>query len=153
MLKTAGVDEARVKKITDEMQSEIQRAMASIPAPQQPQGGAGAIVGGPAFGPPQSMLQQQAMQERRAKMQQTQEAVFRRNLNEQEYAAVAKAMSEMQSQKRVTVYKLDAKGELERAQLTIGLSDGSNAQIIRGAKEGDAFVVRATAAGKGESKP
>jgi len=136
-----------------EMQSEIQRAMASVPAPQQPQGGAGAIVGGPAFGPPQSMLQQQAMQERRAKMQQTQEAVFRRNLNEQEYAAVAKAMSEMQSQKRVTVYKLDAKGELERAQLTIGLSDGSNAQVIRGAKEGDAFVVRATAAGKGESKP
>ena len=153
MLKTAGVDEARVKKITDEVHSEMQRAMASIPAPQQPQGGAGAIVGGPAFGPPQSMLQQQAMQERRAKMQQTQEAVFRRNLNEQEYAAVAKAMSEMQSQKRVTVYKLDAKGELERAQLTIGLSDGSNAQIIRGAKEGDAFVVRATAAGKGESKP
>lgn len=153
MLKSAGIDEARVTKIVGEMQSEIQRAMASVPAPPQPQGGAGAIVGGPAFGPPQSMLQQQAMQERRAKMQQTQEAVFRRNLNEQEYAAVAKAMSEMQSQKRVTVYKLDAKGELERHQLTIGLSDGSNAQIIRGAKEGDAFVVRATAAGKGESKP
>jgi len=36
--------------------------------------------------------------------------------------------------------------------LTIGLSDGSNAQIIRGAKEGDTFVVRAATAGKGEQK-
>jgi Fe2+ transport system protein FeoA len=93
------------------------------------------------------------MQERRAKMQQTQEAVFRRNLNEQEYAAVSKAMSEMQSQKRVTVYKLDDKGQLERHMLTIGLSDGSNAQIIRGAKEGDTFVVRAATASKGEQSP
>ncbi|HPI48750.1 MAG TPA: efflux RND transporter periplasmic adaptor subunit [Hyphomonadaceae bacterium] len=152
MLKTAGVDEARVEKIMSEMQGEMQRAMASIPNPQQQQGGAGAIVGGPGFGPPQSILQQQAMQERRAKMQQTQEAVFRRNLNEQEYAAVSKAMSEMQSQKRVTVYKLDDKGQLERHMLTIGLSDGSNAQIIRGAKEGDTFVVRAATAGKGEQK-
>ena len=42
------------------------------------------------------------------------------------------------------------KGELERAQLSIGLSDGENAQIIRGAKEGDEFVVRATAAAKAE---
>ena len=152
VLKTAGVDDARVEKIMGEMQGEMQRAMASIPNPQQQQGGAGAIVGG-GFGPPQSMLQQQAMQERRAKMQQTQEAVFRRNLNEQEYAAVSKAMSEMQSQKRVTVFKLDDKGGLERHQLTIGLSDGSNAQIIRGAKEGDMFVVRAITAGKGEQKP
>ena len=152
MLKTAGIDETRVEKIMSEMQGEMQRAMASIPNPQQQQGGAAAIVGGPGFGPPPGMMQQQAMQERRAKMQQTQEAVFRRNLNEQEYAAVSKAMSEMQSQKRVTVYKLGDKGELERHSLTIGLSDGSNAQIIRGAKEGDTFVVRASTAGKGDQK-
>jgi Fe2+ transport system protein FeoA len=81
-------------------------------------------------------------------MQQTQEAVFRRNLSEEEYAAVAKGMSEMQSQKRVTVYRIGATGELERHQLVLGLSDGSNAQIIRGAKEGDTFVVRANTAGK-----
>ena len=153
MLKTAGLDEARVEKIMTEMQGEMQRAMASIPNPeQQQQGGPTAIVGGPGFGPPPGMAQQQAMQERRAKMQQTQEAVFRRNLNEEEYAAVSKAMSEMQSQKRVTVYKLDDKGQLERHSLTIGLSDGSNAQIIRGAQEGDTFVVRATTAGKGDQK-
>lgn len=152
MLKTAGIDDTRVEKIMSEMQGEMQRAMASIPNPQQQQGGAAAIVGGPGFGPPPGMMQQQAMQERRAKMQQTQEAVFRRNLNEQEYAAVSKAMSEMQSQKRVVAYKLDDKGQLERHMLVIGLSDGSNAQIIRGAKEGDTFVVRATAAGKGDQK-
>ena len=59
----------------------------------------------------------------------------------------------MQSQKRVTVYKLNDKGELERAQLTIGLSDGENAQIIRGAEEGDVFVVRADRGrqGRGDS--
>jgi hypothetical protein len=43
---------------------------------------------------------------------------------------------------------LDAKGELEKAQLTIGLSDGENAQIIQGAKEGDVFVVRSTSTSK-----
>ena len=37
--------------------------------------------------------------------------------------------------------------------LMIGLSDGNYAQIIRGAEEGDKFVIRATAAGKGEKKP
>ena len=144
-LKTAGVDDARAKKIMDEMQTEMQKAMASM-APAQQQPAPGQILGGGGFGPPQSIVQQQQRQERMAKMQQTQEAVFRRNLNEQEYAVVAKARTEMQSQKRVTVYKVNDKGELERHQLVIGLSDGENAQIIRGAEEGDKFVTRATAA-------
>jgi HlyD family secretion protein len=145
ILKTAGVDDARAQKIMDEMQTEMQKAMASM-APAQQQPAAGQILGGGGFGPPQSIVQQQQRQERMAKMQQTQEAVFRRNLNEEEYAVVAKARTEMQSQKRVTVYKLNDKGELERHQLVIGLSDGENAQIIRGAEEGDKFVTRATAA-------
>jgi hypothetical protein len=129
----------------DEMQTEMQKAMASM-APAQQQPAAGQILGGGGFGPPQSIVQQQQRQERMAKMQQTQEAVFRRNLNEEEYAVVAKARTEMQSQKRVTVYKVNDKGELERHQLVIGLSDGENAQIIRGAEAGDKFVTRATAA-------
>lgn len=151
MLKTAGVDEARATKIQTEMQDEMQKIFAASPARQQQQP-AGGIVGGPGFGPPPSIQQQQAMQERRLKMQQTQEAVFRRNLSSEEYAVVSKAMSEMQSQKRVTVYKVDDKGQLERHMLVIGLSDGSNAQIIRGAQEGDKFVVRASATGKTEPK-
>ena len=104
------------------------------------------------FGSRFRIQQQQQSSERFAKMQQTQEAVFRRNLNAEEYAAVSKARSEAQTQKRVTVYKLNDKGELERAQLTIGLSDGDNAQIIRGANEGDAFVVRATASDKAQPR-
>ena len=58
----------------------------------------------------------------------------------------------MQSQKRLTVYKVGADGQLERHQLVIGLSDGDNAQIIRGAEEGDKFVIRATAADAAQPK-
>ena len=149
VLKTAGVEQERADKIMEELRSEMQKAMQGSGAgqPQQP-GQAGGVLGGPAFGPPPSIQQQQQSSERFAKMQQVQESVFRRNLNPEEYDAVAKARSEMQSQKRVTVYKLTDKGELERAQITVGLSDGENAQVIRGAKEGDAFVVRSTATGK-----
>lgn len=149
ILKSAGVDDARAKKIMDEMQTEMQKAMASLTPTQQP--GGGQILGG-GFGPPASIVQQQQRQERMTKIQQTQEAVFRRNLNEQEYAAVAKARTEMQSQKRVTVYKVNDKGELERHQLVIGLSDGQNAQVIRGASEGDKFVTRASAASADKPK-
>jgi hypothetical protein len=93
--------------------------------PQQPQGRRRRDRRRPGLRPArQSILQQQAMQERRAKMQQTQEAVFRRNLSEEEYAIVAKAhAAEMQSQKRVTVYKVGATGDLEsRTSWCIGLS-------------------------------
>ncbi len=151
ILKTAGIDDARTQKIMDEMQSEIQKVMASM-APAAAQPGAGQILGGGGFGPPPSLIQQQQRQERMAKMQQTQESVFRRNLNEEEYAIVAKARTEMQSQKRLTVYKVNDAGELERHQLVIGLSDGENAQIIRGAEAGDKFVVRATAADAAKPK-
>ena len=148
ILKTAGVDDARAEKIMAELRTEMQAAMEGM-GPRQPQGQGGSIVGGAGFGgPPPSIQQQQQSSERFAKVQQIQESVFRKNLNAAEYDAVAKARSEMQSQKRVTVYKLDAKGELEKAQLTIGLSDGENAQIIRGAKEGDVFVVRSTSTSK-----
>lgn len=149
ILKTAGVDQQRADKIMEEMRTEMQKAMASLGGGEQRPAQAGGVLGGPGFGPPPSIMQQQQSSERFAKMQQVREGVFRRNLNQQEYDAVAKALSEQQSQKRVTVYKLDAKGELERAQLTIGLSDGENAQVIRGAKEGDEFVVRSTAAKAG----
>jgi HlyD family secretion protein len=148
ILKTAGVDDARAEKIMAELRTEMQAAMEGM-GPRQPQGQGGSSVGGAGFGgPPPSIQQQQQSSERFAKVQQIQESVFRKNLNAAEYDAVAKARSEMQSQKRVTVYKLDAKGELEKAQLTIGLSDGENAQIIRGAKEGDVFVVRSTSTSK-----
>ena len=151
ILKAAGVDDPRAKKIMDELQAEMQKARASMPQPQQPPGGT-AIIGGGGFGPPASILQQQQRQEMVAKMQQTQESVFRRNLSEEEFAVVAKARTEMQSQKRLTVYKVGDTGDLEAHQLVIGLSDGEFAQIIRGAEEGDTFVVRATAADAAQPK-
>lgn len=155
ILKTAGVEEARAEKILTEMRTEMQKAMESLGGGQRPgqgQQGTAVIVGGGGFGPPASIMQQQQSSERFAKFQQTQEAVLRRNLNEEEYAAVAKARSEAQTQKRVTAYKLNDKGELERVPLVLGLSDGDNAQVIRGANEGDALVVRATAADKAQPR-
>jgi hypothetical protein len=151
MLKNAGVDQARADKIASEMRMEMQAAMASLGGGQQP-GQSGGVLGGPAFGPPPSIVQQQQSSERFAKFQQVQESVFKRNLSQDEYAAVAKARSEMQSQKRVTVYKVSDKGELEPHMLVLGLSDGENAQVIRGANEGDAFVLRANATAKPEAK-
>mgnify|MGYP002144932264 CR=1 FL=1 len=111
------------------------------------------VVGGGGFGPPPSIIQQQKRSEGMAKMMQAQDAILRRNLNEQEYAVVSKARTEMQSQKRVTVYTVNGKGELESHMLMVGLSDGSNVQIVRGAKEGEKYVVRATSNDKGGAKP
>lgn len=142
MLTSAGVEDARVQRIMSEMQAEMQKAMSSMSQGQQRN--SGQIIGG-GFGPPQGMVQQQERQERMARMLQTQEAVFRRNLSEAEYALVQKAREEMQTQRRVTVYKVNNNGDLEPHQLVIGLSDGENAQIIRGAEEGDTFVLRAVA--------
>jgi HlyD family secretion protein len=150
-LTAAGVDQARSQKIMSEMQAEMERVRASV-MPQQQQQGAIIGGGGGGFGPPPSIVQQQQMQEMRAKMEQTRESVLRRNLSPDEYAEVEKHRVEMQSQKRVTVYKVNDKGELERHMLMIGISDGNFAQVVRGAEEGDKFVVRATAAGKGEKK-
>lgn len=150
-LKEAGVDEARTQKIMAEMQAEMERLRASMPQPPQGGGPGGgvAIIGGGGFGgPPASIVMQQQMQDFRSKMEAARETVLKRNLNENEYAAVDKNRVEMQSQKSVTAWKLDAKGKLERHQLRIGISDGNFAQIMRGAEEGDKFVVRSTAAGK-----
>jgi HlyD family secretion protein len=147
MMKEIGVDEARATKIQTELQAEMEKARASIQMPTMPQQQGGALGGAVQFrgGPPQSMMQQQAMNEMRSKMQQAQESVMRRNLSETEYAAYEKRRAEMQSQKRANVYVVNAKGELERKTLMIGLSDGNYAQVLRGAAEGDKFVVRANA--------
>jgi hypothetical protein len=52
----------------------------------------------------------------------------------------------------VAGYRVNDKGELERHMLMVGISDGNFAQVMRGAEEGDKFVIRSTAAGKGEKK-
>jgi HlyD family secretion protein len=148
LLTEMGIDSARVEKISAEMRAEMERNRAAM-APAQ---ASGSPLGAGGFGPPQSIVQQQQMQEMRQKMQAAQEAIMRRNLSPEEFADYASRRAEMQSQKRAPVYVLDAAGELKRETLTIGISDGSFAEIIRGAEEGDAFVVRATST-KAAKKP
>jgi HlyD family secretion protein len=141
MLKEIGIDDARVKKISAEMQIEMERMRASMPQPQQP--ASASPLGGGGFGAPPGMAQQAAMQEMRQKMQQTTEAVMRRNLSPDEFNAYTKQRAQMQSQKRAPAYVLNDKGELERKTLVIGVSDGNFAEVIRGGEEGQKFVVRA----------
>lgn len=149
MLSEMGVDAARVEKISTEMRTEMERNRAAMaPAGQQ----SASPLGGGGFGPPASMIQQQQMQEMRQKMQATQEAIMRRNLSAEEFAEYSSRRAEMQSQKRAPVYVVDEAGELKRETLTLGISDGDFAQVIRGAEEGDVFVVRATSA-KAAKKP
>ncbi len=144
-LKEIGIDDARAQKISAEMQSEMEKVRASIQRPQQAQNQP--LGGGGGFGPPASILQQQAMQEMRTKMQQTMDSVMKRNLTPEEFDAFNAKRAEAQSQKRVVAYTVDAKGALERHMLTIGVSDGNFAEIVRGAKEGDKFVTKARPAG------
>ena len=150
-LKEIGIDDARTKKISGEMQAEIEKVRAAMPAPpqgqNQPLGG-----GGGGFGPPPSMLQQQAVQDMRNKMQQATDRVMKANLSPAEYDAFNKKRAEAQSQKRVTAYTVDDKGKLERHMLVLGVSDGNYAEIIRGAKEGDKFVTKAHPAGEKKTK-
>jgi HlyD family secretion protein len=148
-LKEIGVDDARIKKISAEMQGEIEKVRAAMPArPQQNQ----PLGGGGGFGPPPSMLQQQAMQDMRNKMQAATDRVMKENLSADEYDAFNKKRAEAQTQKRVAAYTVDDKGQLQRHMLVIGVSDGSFAEIIRGAKEGDRFVTRAHPAGEKKAK-
>jgi HlyD family secretion protein len=145
-LKEMGVDDARVQKISAEMQDEMQKLRASMPQQEQ-QGGAQALGGG-GFGPPPGMQQQAQMQQFRQKMQASTDAIMRRNLSEDEFAEFTKRRAEQQSQKRATVYSVDAEGGLERHNVVLGVSDGNYAEILRGADEGEAFVVRAAANAK-----
>jgi hypothetical protein len=150
-LKSAGVDDARAQKIMAELQAEMDRVRASMPMPQQNQA-PGGIIGAGNFGPNQNQQMMAFQQEMRGKMQAAQDAVMKRNLSEEEFAAVNKSRVEMQTQKRATAWVLNDKGQPEPRQIMIGLSDGSFAQIVRGAEEGDKFIVRANAAGQGEKK-
>jgi HlyD family secretion protein len=150
-LKEIGVDDARIKKISADMQGEMEKVRASMP--QQPQGQNQPLGGGGGgFGPPPSMLQQQAMQDMRNKMQTATDRVMKENLSATEYDAFNKKRVEAQTQKRVVAYTVDDKGKLQRHMLVIGVSDGSYAEIIRGAKEGDKFVTKAHPAGEKKAK-
>jgi HlyD family secretion protein len=142
MLKELGVPEDKIKTIQAEIQSEMEKMRASMPQPTAAAGGPMGAPGGGGFGPPADMMARQAMQQRMSKMQQTIEGIMKRNMTPEQFEAYSAKRAEMSSQKRATIYSVNDKGELERHNVTVGISDGSYAQIIRGAKEGDKFILR-----------
>lgn len=79
----------------------------------------------------------------RQRMKATMEKILRKNLTNDEYKQVQAAISERASVTRVDVYTQAADGKLKKQPLTLGLSDGSYAEILRGAAIGDEFVTRA----------
>ncbi|MBU6319371.1 MAG: efflux RND transporter periplasmic adaptor subunit [Alphaproteobacteria bacterium] len=145
-LKEIGVDDARIEKINAEMRTEMQKMQASMPRREAQSGPAGLTGGG---GPPAALFQQADMQAFRQKMMASQDAVMRRNLSEEEFNEFKKRRSSQQSQKRAAVYVLDAEGQLKRQMLVLGISDGTFTEVLRGAEEGQEFVIRT----KAEDKP
>ena len=79
----------------------------------------------------------------RQRMQAASDKVLKRNLTDEEYKAYQEAIRASASVTRVDAYKPAADGKLEKQSLTLGLQDGSFAEILRGASEGDEFVTRA----------
>lgn len=86
----------------------------------------------------------------RQRMQAATDKVLRRNLTDAEYKQVQEAMAARASVTRIEAYKPAADEKLEKLTLTLGLQDGSYAEILRGASEGDVFVTRARATVQGE---
>jgi len=81
----------------------------------------------------------------RQRMQAATDKVLKQNLTDEEYKKVQASMSERAAVTRVEVYKPTVDGKLEKQTLTLGLQDGSYAEVLQGAEEGDEFVMRASA--------
>lgn len=79
----------------------------------------------------------------RQRIQAASDKVLRRNLTKDEYKAVQTAISQRATVTRVEVYTKQPEGKLAKQTLTLGLQDGSYAEVLRGASEGDEFVTRA----------
>ncbi len=86
----------------------------------------------------------------RERMQAITNNILRNNLADDEYKQVQTAISERASVTRVDAYKTTADGKLEKQALTLGLQDGSYAEILRGAEAGDTFVTSARAVQAGQ---
>ncbi len=85
----------------------------------------------------------------RQQIQTRTDRVLRDELSEEEYDAYQSALNARASTRRVELYAQGEDGALTRTPVVIGLSDGENAEILRGANEGDAFVTRVRRSGPG----
>lgn len=79
----------------------------------------------------------------RQRMQAVTEKVLRKNLTDEQYKKVEAAKAERAAVTRMELYVQRPDGKLEKQTLTLGLQDGSYAEILRGAQDGDVFVTRA----------
>ena len=78
----------------------------------------------------------------RARIQSRMDKVLRDNLSRDELAVVQKTVNDRASRRRVDLYQPAGDGALKTLSVSVGLSDGQNVEILRGAKEGDTFVTR-----------
>lgn len=78
----------------------------------------------------------------RAQIQSRIDRVLRDNLSRDELTMVQKTVNERASWRQVDLYQPAADGTLKTVSVSIGLSDGQNVEILRGADEGDTFVTR-----------
>ncbi len=85
----------------------------------------------------------------RQRIQAASDKVLKRNLTEDEYKAAQTAISQRASVTSVEVYTKQPEGKIAKQTLTLGLQDGSYAEILRGASEGDEFVTRARVTAQG----
>lgn len=70
------------------------------------------------------------------------ERVLKKNLSAEEFKQYKKKQNSRPSIRRIELFTDNSDGSLSKKTVAVGLSDGSNMEIIRGASEGDAFVVR-----------
>jgi len=80
----------------------------------------------------------------REKIQSRMDKVLRDNLSRDELALVQKTLNERASRRQVDLYQPVGDGTLKTVSVSVGLSDGQNVEILRGADEGDTFVTRLT---------
>ncbi|MCF6292893.1 MAG: efflux RND transporter periplasmic adaptor subunit [Robiginitomaculum sp.] len=68
--------------------------------------------------------------------------ILKKQLTADEFKTYKNNQQARSTVRRITVYKENSDGTLQTASLVIGLSDGSFTEIVRGASEGDEFVIR-----------
>lgn len=86
----------------------------------------------------------------RQRMQAPIDKVLLRNLTSEEYKRVQSQINAQASAIRVEVYVPTEDKKIEKKSLVLGLQDGSYAEILRGAEQGDVFVTRVRVKAEGE---
>lgn len=120
LLDELNIDEARRTTIREELQAEFRSVQES-------------------FGDVGAQFDRARMRER---MVAVTERVLRRNLTEEEFATYVTMRERRINQRAVDVHVIAGNDALASQSIIVGLSDGTNVEILGGAEEGDEFVVR-----------